>query len=135
MHESRPMTAERSATGAPRWRLQDGQSTSDPRDPGVVGIALYGHSDGGLVRVFPTGDPWGRWAPPGSPSAIRCVLFVPAAPRINAAFTNEAFRVSDDGRAIPKSRRSVYAPHLATRPIDPKAFPRDPADRGIIRLA
>jgi hypothetical protein len=122
--ERHPLLAARTAEGAPLWRKLDGSTSADERDAGVVVVDYYLHVDGGMVRVYPQGDPRGRIVPENAPAAIKSVLLRPPPPattveedgevrtaklaRMLLWFRNEAFRVSEDGLAIPKSRRAIY---------------------------
>jgi hypothetical protein len=102
------IVAERNADGAPQWLRVDGSPTPARDDPQLVPVECFVHPDGGMIRVFPMGDPRGRVAPP-QPTAIKSVLFVAGDPSTtDISFRNEAFRVTDGGRAVPKSLRTVY---------------------------
>jgi hypothetical protein len=118
-HRRVALGAERTRTGAPRWRLRDGTATPDASHPNIVWQDFYLHEDGGCVRILPHGDPRCLVAPAGAAVAIKSVLFIAAKLQLDAqtgtrtlvadvSFANEAFRVADDGTVVPKSRRSVY---------------------------
>lgn len=114
-----PLAAERTAGGAPMYRRADGTAATDPNDPNVVPVDVFVHADGGFVKVFPVGDPRRRVVPvAGAPVAIKGVLFqrpsfgrnATGAPEVDVdtTFLNEAFRVTDGGEPLPKSRRAIY---------------------------
>ncbi len=119
-HHSRvALAAERAADGAARWRLRNGTATKDRAASDLLPVESYAHVDGGWVVVFPEGDPRGRIVPRATPSAIKSVLF--NGPRwrtdettsarvldVVTYFDNVAFRVTDEGEAIPKTRRAAY---------------------------
>jgi hypothetical protein len=107
----RLVVSERGSRGQPRWLRQDGTSALKDDDPALVRVREYVHVDGGLVRVYPVGDPRGREVPPDGPYAVKAVLF-PGSPARRGAeasnFYDIAFRVTEDGKAVSKSRRQVY---------------------------
>lgn len=119
-----PLMAERTRTGAPRWRLLDGGTSTDPAHPAVVPVDVHVHLDGGCVRIHPLGDPR-HPLDPITPFAAKSVLFVAPSWRvddlagkraleIDTSFCNEAFRVTDEGAVVAKSRRTAYgAPGIA----------------------
>lgn len=116
---TRSIVAERNARGTARWLRLDGASTLSEADPALARVLDYTHLDGGFVRLFPHGDPRGRDAPPDGPYATKAVLF-PSSPARHGnepvTFYDIAFRVTEEGRAISKSRREAYS----TFPHDPE---------------
>jgi hypothetical protein len=96
--------------GARQWVRRDGSATVNRADAELVPVDCYVHHDGGMVRVFPLGDPRGRLVPAGKPAAIKSVLFESAehAAEADTSFRNEAFRVTNDGDPVPKSSRTSY---------------------------
>jgi hypothetical protein len=107
----RLIVSERGSRGQPRWLRQDGTSAMTDDDPALVRVREYVHVDGGLVRVYPAGDPRGREVPSDGPYAVKAVVF-PGSPVRRGAeastFYDIAFRVTEDGKAVSKSRREVY---------------------------
>ncbi len=110
VHRRLPMLAERTVDGAPTWCLADGTSTLEPMHPETVPIDEYTHRDGGLVRVYPLGDPRGRDVPAGAAYAMKYVTFPgsPARHGVPSRFEDLAFRLTDAGKPISKSRRHVH---------------------------
>ena len=79
----------------------DGSSTEDPEEALVHDI--YVHPDGGMVRVKPQGDPQNsaRKQPHASKSVLK---HRPAdASQASTLLSEEAFKVTDDGKPVPKS--------------------------------
>ena len=109
--------AGRGGRGEALFHLRDGGTTVDPTTPECIVVLAYAHTDGSLVRVYPEGDPTGRRAPAGVPSATKAVcMFPPRAwvdedgtPHFSAdtAPSNEAFRVTESGEPMPRSYRRV----------------------------
>lgn len=145
-HTRVPLSAERAADGSPKWRLTNGGSTKDPRAADLLPADSYAHLDGGWVLLLPKGDPRGRIVPSLCPSAIKSVLFVAPQWRIhgvtreryldaNTYFDNVAFRVTDDGEAIPKSHRAAHGlRYEAQMPLKSFQFADQTFRRGIIEL-
>lgn len=109
-HQLRPIVAERTSRGLPRWLRLDGTSTGNEADPLRVLVHDYVHDDAGLVRVYPSGDPSGREAPKDGPHAVKAVLFPfsPARKGEPCTLYDIAFRVSEGGEVISKSRRAHH---------------------------
>jgi hypothetical protein len=76
----------------------DGARTDDPEDPDVVHEDVYTHPDGGMVRMRGDGVPGDLRHP--SPHASKSVLCDCTRP---PTWDNEAFKVTNDGHAVPKS--------------------------------
>jgi hypothetical protein len=106
------------AKGQPQWWLVDGGASPDARDPKCAVEDTYVHADGGVVHVFPHGQPW-RAYQGVAPYAMKTVLLRPPAaakdPTTGRAFLaadtsprNWALRVTDAGRPIPRSLRSGH---------------------------
>jgi hypothetical protein len=143
---TRPLIAGRNAAGAPLFRCLDGSSSTDPADPKRVPVEVFVHRDAGFVKVYPLGDPCRRAVPEsGVPFAIKGVLF--QAPRVrkrgeaswldaDTTFANEAFRVTNDGLPVPKSRRAIYGlKYDARAPHDSYAFAEGVFATTMLRLA
>lgn len=102
-HSREPITVGTDpATGKPIYRSVDpgpdgSYTTMNPNDPNLAAMDAYRHPDGGLVRVKPEGDPSGRRAPP---HVSKSVLMDPDG---NTSWSNEGFKVSEDGNAVPKA--------------------------------
>ena len=121
LHALRPVIAERSNRGAPRYLRLDGGSTMAVDDPSLLLVHEYVHPDAGLVRVYASGDPRGREVPDDGPYAVKAVLFPgsPARKGEASTFYDLAFRVAEDGKVVSKSRRQVYG--VAYDPDEPLA--------------
>lgn len=92
------------------WQL-DGSKTSDPNSPTVVKMQIYLHKDGSMVRIKSRGIPdnSGHY-PHRAPQVIQAVLteFDPDQCTqdhcpYNTGYSNEAFKVTAEGHAVPKS--------------------------------
>jgi hypothetical protein len=123
-HWSSPLVASRSPTGGLVFRCVDGSTTTDPAEPYLATIETYVHPDGGMIRVFPRGDPEGRLVPASGPAAIKSVLLppdvevgpvaprgapppgAPPSPQPRARRSREAFKVTDDGEPLPRGLRA-----------------------------
>lgn len=113
-HQRVPLAAgvSASAGGALLYRTRNGGTTSDPADPNIVPHDIYTHDDGGIVRVKPEGDPGSEVRK--QPHAVKAVLFTP---HQNNLVTDEAFKVTNSGQAVP-SMPSPAAGMRKTRPCD-----------------
>lgn len=103
------IVAYRNAQAEPRWLRLDG-TVSAERDPTCVTFEEYLHADGSVVRIYGQGDPRERDAPKRGPYAVKLVVF-PDSPSTYegvVTFNDVAFRVSDAGKPLPKSRRHAY---------------------------
>ena len=135
------LAAERNADGQAQWYCIDCSSTTNRSDPKLAPIDCYVHADGGMVRVFPAGDPRGRTGPSGEPFAIKSVLFSSPKPaqegtlEPHTSFRNEAFRVTDAGAAVPKSCRTTYGLRAhPVRALESYRFAREVMDHTVIPL-
>lgn len=86
------------ANGNTVYRTKDRGLTSNPKDPNATPQDIYVHPDGGMVRVKPAGDPGNPYR--AQPHASKSVLYNPTK---GTSFSNEAFKVTNDGRAVPKA--------------------------------
>lgn len=77
-------------------------TTLDPRHPDVLPQDLYTHRDGGMVRVKPEGDTASEFR--RQPHASKSVLIDP---KKGTSLDNEAFKLTNSGRPVPKS---VFGP-------------------------
>jgi hypothetical protein len=103
--------ADRTPDGKPQYWCVGETRTTRRDDPQIVPLDVYVHADGGMVRVFPVGDPRGRVVPRGRISALKSVVFKrpdPTTRTVDTSFANEAFRVSDEGDPVPKGRRAIH---------------------------
>src|SRR5262249_21967657 len=98
-HQREPLAAGKDpATGQQLYKKMDGTRTTNPNDPDIVPHDIYTHPDGGMVRIKPEGDPGPGIRP--EPHASKSVLFDS---KKGTGFDNEAFKVTNDGNAVPKS--------------------------------
>lgn len=79
------------------YYTKDRKITADPSDPEVARQVFYEHADGGMIRVKPDGDPGNKARP--EPQVSKSVRFTPS----GTEWQNEAFKVSAEGIALPKS--------------------------------
>ncbi|WP_033444555.1 hypothetical protein [Candidatus Odyssella thessalonicensis] len=114
-----------SAGRAKFWQL-DGSKTSDPNSPTGVKMQIYIHKDGSMVRIKSRGipDDSGHY-PQRAPQVIQAVLieFDPDQCTqdhcpYNTDYFNEAFKVTAEGSAVPKSPspRFGFKPPVETLP-------------------
>jgi hypothetical protein len=73
-------------------------TTADPKHSDIVPQDIYTHSDGGMVRVKPEGDPSSPFRPQAH--ANKSVMYNP---KNGTDFNNEAFKVTNNGDPVPKS--------------------------------
>lgn len=109
--------AGRGPNGEALFHLRSGETTMDPRSAECLAVLVYAHTDGSLVRVYPEGDPTGRRAPVGVPTATKSVCMYPPRAWVDEEGTarfsadtspkNEAFRVTESGDPTPKGFRAV----------------------------
>jgi hypothetical protein len=84
-------------------------TTKNKNDKDIVPHDIYLHPDGGLVRIKPEGDPNGRRP---RPQVSKSVVNDPKA---GTAFDNEMFKVTNDGKAVPKLPSSDWGMKQAPR--------------------
>jgi|ERR1700722_128184 hypothetical protein len=114
------LLAERGRRGEQQWRLRTGDPTADPDAPTIVPVELYVHPDGGIVRLYPFGDPLVPVAEdPQTPWATVGILIEPAAFGVNPSTAertvdgdlspgNEACHVTEGGCPVPRSARLAH---------------------------
>lgn len=113
-HERIPLASsaqdEGKEKGTKRFLKQDGTKTANKKDADIIHMDIYAHTDGGIVRVKAEGVPDAGYPRP-QPHASKGValsLDLRMKPRaksmgIDTRYRNEAFKVSEDGRPIPKA--------------------------------
>ena len=107
-HKSRPMTAGTNERGRTIYATKGGGTTLNPRSPRVLKQEFYQNVDGGQIKVKPDGSPGGK-----GPDVSKSVVFdAPALTKsgrlkkMDTSKDNEAFKVTEDGAAVPKDTRS-----------------------------
>jgi hypothetical protein len=99
-HSRAPLLVNVNDNNKDYWR-KDGSTTKSRVGKDLVYMDTYSHSDGGLVRVKSQGVPDPRH-PRKQPHAAKSVLLNTV--NINdTSWQNEAFKVSNEGRPIPKA--------------------------------
>ena len=97
------------------WLL-DGRTTQDINHPRVVKMIVYVHKDGSLVRMKPRGIPDLRGRHPRRSAQAVKVVLQNIDPRLckgsvcayDVSYQNEAFKVSEQNRPLPKAPSPKY---------------------------
>ena len=106
--------------------LPSGQTTKDASHPDVLQMYVYIHKDGGVVRLKPRGIPDLRGKHPRRhPHAVKAVLqniepgLCDKGPcDYDISYQNEAFKVSEDNRALPKAPSPKYGLKFPYKGLD-----------------
>ena len=92
--------------------IRDPKTQKPVRDAqgGALPMTIYVHADGGMVRVKPKGDSTSKFRP--QPHAVKAVRFPCDADYEN--FNYEAFKVDNNGNAVPKAPGDLNNPYEGT---------------------
>ena len=93
-----------------RYIRQDGTRTHDRSDPFLAIQEIYVHPEGSMVRIKPHGEPGGKRP---QPHVIKAVLFDPAK---GTGYNNEAFKITWNGKAVPKGPNVDFGLKLKPSP-------------------
>jgi hypothetical protein len=101
-YQKLPFLVDPLETHKPSYYLKNGSITQNIHHPDIVSQEIFSNSEGCVVRIKIEGFPHGIRSKPHS---IKAVLIDPEK---GATYENEAFKITWDGKAVPKGPLHVY---------------------------